>query len=154
MQNDEAKIATQVNNKRIAQNTLLLYVRMLFIMGVSLYTSRVVLQTLGVEDFGTFGVVGSIITMFTFINAAMVTATQRYLTFEIGRNNLAQLQKVFSTSLQIHLGIALIIILLSETVGLWLLYNKLEIPAPRLYAALGISMLYRSMRYNNYDNSL
>lgn len=138
MQNDEAKIATQVNNKRIAQNTLLLYVRMLFIMGVSLYTSRVVLQTLGVEDFGTFGVVGSIITMFTFINAAMVTATQRYLTFEIGRNNLAQLQKVFSTSLQIHLGIALIIILLSETVGLWLLYNKLEIPATRLQAAFWV----------------
>lgn len=138
MSHIEVTRATQVNNKRIAKNTLLLYVRMLFIMGVSLYTSRVVLHTLGVEDFGTFGVVGSIVTMFTFINAAMVTATQRYLTFEIGRGNHQQLQKVFSSSLQIHFVIALIIVFLGETVGLWFLYNKLEIPEVRLDAAFWV----------------
>jgi Na+-driven multidrug efflux pump len=98
----------------------------------------VVLHTLGVEDFGTFGVVGSIVTMFTFINAAMVTATQRYITFELGRGNHSRLQKVFSTSLQIHFVIALIIVFLGETVGLWFLYNKLEIPDARMDAAFWV----------------
>ncbi len=132
---------TQANNKRIAKNTLLLYIRMLFIMGVLLYTSRVVLQTLGVEDFGTYGVVGSIITMFTFINAAMVTATQRYITFELGRSATTadhQLSSVFSSSLQIHAIISCIIILLGETLGLWFLYNKLIIPEARLDAAFWV----------------
>ena len=126
------------NNKRIAKNTLMLYIRMLFTMGVTLFTSRVILQTLGVEDYGVYSVVGGIITMFAFINGGMISATQRYLTFEIGKGNLPQLKKVFSTSLQIHAIIALIIVLLGETVGLWFLYEKLVIPADRMNAAVWV----------------
>lgn len=126
------------NNKRIAKNTLMLYFRMLFTMGVSLFTSRVVLQTLGVEDYGVYSVVGGIIAMFSFINGGMVSATQRYLTFEIGKDNLSQLKKVFSTSLQIHAIIALVIVLLGETVGLWFLHEKLVIPESRMTAAFWV----------------
>lgn len=126
------------NNKRIAKNTMFLYIRMLFTMGVTLFTSRVILQTLGVEDYGIYSVVGGIITMFAFINGSMVSATQRFLTFEIGKGNLPQLKKVFSTSLQIHALISLIIVLLGETVGLWFLYEELVIPAERMTAALWV----------------
>ena len=111
---------------------------MLFTMGVTLFTSRVILQTLGVEDYGVYSVVGGIITMFAFINGGMVSATQRFLTFEIGKGNLSQLKKVFSTSLQIHAIIALIIVLLGETVGLWFLYEKLVIPENRMTAAFWV----------------
>ena len=91
------------NNKRIAKNTLLLYFRMLFMMIVSLYTSRIVLGTLGIEDFGIYNVVGGIVAMFTFLNGAMATSTQRYLTFELGREgNIEQMKKVFNTSIIIH----------------------------------------------------
>lgn len=126
------------NNQRIAKNTMMLYVRMLFTMGVSLFTSRVVLQTLGVEDYGVYSVVGGIIAMFSFINGGMVSATQRYLTFEIGKGNQPQLKKVFSTSLQIHAIIALVVVLLGETVGLWFLYEKLVIPEGRMTAAFWV----------------
>lgn len=126
------------NNKRIAKNTIFLYIRMLLTMGVSLFTSRVILQTLGVEDYGIYSVVGGIITMFAFINGSMVSATQRFLTFEIGKGNLPQLKKVFSTSLQIHALISLVIVLLGETVGLWFLYEELVIPAERMTAAFWV----------------
>lgn len=111
---------------------------MLFTMGVSLFTSRVILQTLGVEDYGVYSVVGGIVTMFSFINGGMISATQRFLTFEIGKGNLSQLKKVFSTSLQIHALIALIIVLLGETVGLWFLYEKLVIPSDCMTAAFWV----------------
>ena len=126
------------NNKRIAKNTLLLYVRMLFGMLVSLYTSRVILQTLGVEDYGVYNVVGGVISMFTFLNSAMSSATSRYITFEIGKDNIEQLKKVFSTSLQIHAVIALLIVILGETVGLWFLMNELVIPDARMDAAMWV----------------
>lgn len=126
------------NNKRIAKNTLMLYIRMLFMMGVSLFTSRVILETLGVEDFGIYSVVGGIITMFAFINGGMVSATQRFITFEIGKGNVEKLKSVFSTSLQIHALISLIIILLGETVGLWFLYEKMVIPEARMDAAMWV----------------
>lgn len=132
MQNQSA------NNKRIAKNTLLLYVRMLFGMLVSLYTSRVILQTLGVEDYGVYNVVGGVISMFTFLNGAMSSATSRYITFEIGKGNMEQLKKVFSTSLQIHAIIALLIVILGETVGLWFLLNELVIPDGRMDAAMWV----------------
>lgn len=106
-------------NKRIAKNALLLYFRMLFMMLVSLYTSRVVLATLGVEDFGIYNVVGGVITMFSFFNGAMSSSTQRYITFELGRGDFDQLQKVFQTSVNIHLLVALLILFLGETIGLW-----------------------------------
>ena len=130
-----------VNNKRIAKNTLLLYVRMLFIMGVQLFTSRVVLNTLGVVDYGIYNVVGGVVSMFAFLKGAMVTSTQRYLTFELGRGNFQRLRVVFSTSVQIHLIISLVIVLLGETVGLWFFYEKMVIPPERFTAAMWVYQL-------------
>lgn len=126
------------NNKRIAKNTLLLYVRMLFMMAVSLYTSRVVLNTLGVEDYGIYNVVGGVVAMFGFINASMSSATQRFITFALGKGDQENLQKVFCTSLQIHFLIALIIVLLGETLGLWFLNAKMQIPDNRMDAAFWV----------------
>jgi O-antigen/teichoic acid export membrane protein len=123
------------NSKRIAINTVLLYFRMFISMGVALYTSRIVLNTLGVEDFGIFNVVGGIVMMFSFLNASMSTATQRFLSFEIGKKNLIQLKKTFSMSINIHIIIAIVIFIFAETVGLWFLNNKLVIPIYRLEAA-------------------
>lgn len=131
-------MSQSANNKRIAKNTLLLYVRMLFGMLVSLYTSRVILQTLGVEDYGVYNVVGGVISMFTFLNSAMSSATSRYITFEIGKGNMEQLKKVFSTALQIHAIIALLIVILGETAGLWFLMNELVIPDGRMEAAMWV----------------
>ena len=130
-----------LNNKRIAKNTLLLYVRMLFIMAVNLYTSRVVLNALGVVDYGIYNVVGGIVTMFAFMKGALVTSTQRYLTFELGRGDIKQLRIVFSTSIQIHLILSIIILLLGESIGLWFLYEKMIIPEERFYAAMWVYQL-------------
>lgn len=129
---------TSDNNKRIAKNTLLLYFRMLFMMAISLFTSRVVLNTLGVEDYGIYNVVGGIVAMFGFINGSMSSATQRYITFALGKGDKSRSQTVFSTTLQIHTLIAGIIVLLGETVGLWFLYNKMQIPAERMDAAFWV----------------
>lgn len=129
---------TSANNKRIAKNTLMLYIRMLFTMAVSLFTSRVVLQNLGVEDYGIQNVVGGVISMFTFINGGMVSSTQRYLNFEIVKGNADRLRSVFNTALQIHALIALVIIILGETVGLWFLLEKLVIPEERMTAAMWV----------------
>lgn len=126
------------NNKRIAKNTLFLYGRMLLIMAVSLFTSRVVLNTLGVEDFGIYNVVGGVVTLFAFLNGALVTSTQRYLTYELGRNDLKQLRKVFTSSFFIHAFVSLSIVILAETVGLWFVYNKMVIPEGRFEAALWV----------------
>ena len=129
---------TSANNKRIAKNTLLLYIRMLFLMAVSLYTSRVVLQALGVEDFGIYNVVGGVVAMFGFLNAAMSSSTQRYLTFELGRGDMSRLRTVFCTSVNIHALISLVIVLLAETIGLWFFYQKMIIPEERLNAAMWV----------------
>ena len=126
------------NNKRIAKNTLFLYIRQIFVMGVALYTSRVVLATLGVTDYGIYNVVGGVVAMFGFINGSMSSATQRYITFALGKGDKKRLQTVFSTTLQIHAMIAGIIVLLGETVGLWFLYNKMQIPADRMDAAFWV----------------
>lgn len=127
---------TTETNKRIAKNTLLLYFRMLFMMAVSLYTSRVVLNALGVEDFGIYNVVGGVVAMFGFLNSAMSTSTQRYITFELGRNDFKQLNKVFNISISIHAFISIVILILAETIGLWFLYHKMTIPVERMDAAL------------------
>lgn len=129
------------NNKRIAKNTLLLYVRMLFSMLVSLFTSRVVLATLGVEDYGTYNVVGGIVAMAGFLNASMAGATSRFLTFELGRGDSVRLARAFSSAMLIHVGIALAVLLLAETVGLWLLEAKLVIPEGRMVAARWVFQL-------------
>lgn len=129
------------NNKRIAQNTILLYFRMLFMMVVSLYTSRVILSILGVEDFGIYNLVGGIVGLFSFLNGSMSTATQRYLTFEIGMDNIQNLRKVFSLCITIHFIIALIIFILAETIGLWLLTTQMNIPPERVDAAMWVYQL-------------
>ncbi|CCZ70189.1 uncharacterized protein BN759_02337 [Bacteroides sp. CAG:702] len=131
-------VDSAANNKRIAKNTLLLYVRTLFIMLVTLYTSRVVLNTLGVTDYGIYNVVGGVVAMFGFINGSMSSATQRYITFALGKGDKENLQKVFSTALQIHVLIAALIIILGETVGLWFMYTQMQIPADRVDAAFWV----------------
>lgn len=126
---------SNTNNARIAKNTGLLYIRMLLTMFVALYTSRVVLNTLGVQDFGIYNVVGGVVVMFSFLNSAMVSATQRFFSFELGRKNYEQLRKVFSVSVNIHILIALIILILAETIGLWFLNTQMVIPPDRIVAA-------------------
>lgn len=123
------------NNKRIAKNTLFMYFRMFFTMCVSLYTSRVVLSTLGFTDYGLNNVIGGIIAMFSFINGAMTNTTSRFITFALGKGDLERLKKVFSMAFYIHCLLAVIIIILGETIGLWFLYNKMVIPSGRMFAA-------------------
>lgn len=151
-----AKTDASANNKRIAKNTLMLYFRMLLIMAVTFYTSRVVLQTLGIVDYGIYNVVGGIVAMFGFLNSAMASGTQRYLTFELGRGDKCRLKKVFVTSMNIHIIISIIVFILAETVGLWLLYNKMTIPDNRFNAAfwvyqcsiLSTMVMFVSVPYN------
>lgn len=126
------------NNKIIAKNTMTLYLRMFLTMIVGLYTSRVVLATLGVEDFGIYSVVGGIVSMLSFINAAMSLSTSRFLTFEIGRGDVCRTQKVFSTAFEIHMAVSLLILFLAETVGLWFVVNKLVISEDRMIAAMWV----------------
>lgn len=123
------------NNKRIAKNSLLLYIRMAFLMVVSLFTSRVILQTLGVDDFGIFNVVGGIVAMFTILSGSLTTAISRFITFELGKNEIEKLKNVFSTSVNIQIGISILVVAAAEIIGLWFLHNKMNIPADRMDAA-------------------
>lgn len=123
------------NNKRIAKNTLALYARMLVNLVVSIYTSRIVLATLGVEDYGIYGVVGGIVGMFSFLNASQSGATSRFLTYEIGKGNKQRLKSTFASALIVHFLIAIVVVLLAETIGIWFLENKLVIPTERMFAA-------------------
>lgn len=123
------------NTKRIAKNTLMLYGRMLFSMVVSLYTSRVVLNTLGVEDYGIYNVVGGFVGMFSLISSSLSSSVSRFLTFELGKGDMERLKRVFSTSLIIHIGLALIVLIAAETIGIWFVNHKMVIPPDRLYAA-------------------
>lgn len=123
------------DNRRIAKNTLALYLRMGVTMLVSLFTSRVVLQTLGVEDFGIYNVVGGVVVLFSFLNAAMSSATQRFLNFELGRGNVVHAGRVFSMSMSVHFVIAGTVLVLAETLGLWFLNTQLNIPVARMAAA-------------------
>ena len=123
------------NNKRIIKNAIMLYLRMLLSMFVGLYTSRVVLQVLGVEDYGIYGLVGGVVAMMGFINASMSGATSRFITYELGTGNKQRLNETFCSALIVHFFIALFIIFLGETVGLWFLCNKLVIPEARMNAA-------------------
>lgn len=115
---------------------MFLYVRMLLIMGVTLYTSRIVLQVLGVEDFGIYNVVGGIVVLFSFVNNAMVTSTQRFLNYELGKKNLEATARVFSASVTIHWCIAIVTLILAETVGLWFLLNYIQYPLEREWAVI------------------
>ena len=126
---------TSDNNKRIAKNTLLLYVRMLFTMAVSLFTSRVILNTLGVEDYGIYNVVGGIVTMFSVLSGSLSSSISRFITFELGKGNIERLKTIFSTGVNIQLGMSVLIIIIAEAVGIWFLNTKMNIPADRMVAA-------------------
>ena len=114
---------------------MMLYFRMLLSMGVTLYTSRVVLNVLGVDDFGIYNVVGGVVIMIGFLNNAMTVSTQRFLTFELGKRDFVQLKRIFRISVSIHAIISIIILLFAETIGLWFLNSYLTIPHSRLLAA-------------------
>lgn len=129
---------TTSDNKRIAKNTLLLYIRQFIVLAISLYTSRVVLATLGISDYGIYNVVGSVVTMFIFIRSALGNATNRYIAYAIGKGEESDLKRIFSTCLYVHFLLALLIIILSEIAGLLLLHYKLEIPTERMTAAFWV----------------
>ena len=124
-----------VNKQRIAKNTLALYFRMFVTTIVSLYTTRVVLSTLGVDDFGIYGLAGGVVSILGFLNASMSGATSRFITFELAKNDKERLSKTFSSAMVAHLLIAALVLLISETIGLWFLCNKLVISESRMFAA-------------------
>ena len=126
---------SQSNNKRIAKNTLLLYVRMLFTMFVGLFTSRVILKSLGVEDYGIYNVVGGIVAMFAIMSNSLSAAISRFLTYELGRGNAENLKKIFASAVTIQILLALVILVVAETIGLWFLNTQMVIPADRMSAA-------------------
>lgn len=130
--------AKSENNKRIAKNTLLLYIRMIFTMLISLYTSRVILNTLGITDFGIYNVVGGIISLLGFVTSSLGGASSRYITFELGKGNKNKLKKIFGNILSIHILFSIAIFILGETIGLWFFYNKLQIPLERFNAAFWV----------------
>ena len=129
---------TSINNKRIAKNTVLLYVRMLLTMAIGFYTSRIILNTLGITDYGINNVVGGIVTMFTFINSSMALTTSRNLTYNLGKNDMVKLRETFKCGITIHAILGLSIFILAETVGLWFLYSKMVIPPERFDVALWV----------------
>ena len=132
---DLKSINVSGRNKRIAKNTMLLYMRMLLLMLVSLYTSRINLNALGIVDFGIYGVVGGVVSMFYIVSNALVGSINRFLAFEIGAKNQDRLNKVFCTAKGIQYIIVGVVFLLAETVGLWFLNYKMVIPADRIIAA-------------------
>lgn len=123
------------SNKRIAKNALLLYIRMATVMLLSFYISRVVLRSLGVEDFGIYNIVGGVVAMFAYLNSSLTAATQRFLNFEMGRNHTEALNNVFCMSMNIHIILAIIVLFFSETLGLWFLNTHIVIPVERITAA-------------------
>lgn len=125
----------KVDNKKIAKNTAFLYIRMLFVLFVSLYTTRVVLQVLGVEDYGVYNVVGGFVSMFGFLNTSLVGAIQRYYNFESSKNGDEGTQKVYITSLFIQGFLSIILLIALESFGLWYVNNVLVVPPDRLFAA-------------------
>lgn len=134
-------IDRSTNNKRIAKNTLMLYIRTFITIIVTLYTSRVILSTLGETDFGIYNLVGGIVILFSFVRSAMTSATQRFLNFEMGVGDAASIKKVFSTSMSAHIFITIIILVFAETVGLWFVKTQLNIPSDRINAMLWVYQL-------------
>lgn len=129
---------TSANNKRIAKNTLLLYVRMLFMLVINLYTSRVILNTLGVVDYGINNVVGGVITMLGFLTGSLGAASSRYITYDLGKGDMAVMKKTFGNILSIHFILAAIVLVIGETLGLWFMSTQLQIPPEREIAAMWV----------------
>ncbi|SFG53285.1 oligosaccharide flippase family protein [Prevotella sp. KH2C16] len=123
------------NNKRIAKNTILLYVRMILVTLVTLYTTRIILKALGVVDYGIYNVIGGVIAFLGIFNSSVSAATQRYLSFDIGNGDGNSLNKDFSACLNIYIALSVIVIIIAETIGLWFVNTQLNIPADRLLAA-------------------
>ena len=123
------------DTKRIAKNTIFLYVRMIITMLITLYTSRVILNVLGVEDYGVYNIIAGIVVLLAFLQTAMTNASQRYITYELGKGELESVKKVFSMSMTTHITISLLIFFLAETIGLWFINTQLNIPANRMLAA-------------------
>lgn len=123
------------NKKRLAINTIILYLRMIVVMCVSFYTTRVVLRVLGVVDFGLVNAIGGVVSMFSFVSATLSTACSRYFSFEIGRQNYVRLNQLFSLILFLFVCLAIFLVLSTESVGLWYLRNKLVLPPERMHAA-------------------
>lgn len=124
--------------KRIAQNTLYLYLRMLINLMVGLYTSRIILDVLGVSDYGLYNVVGGVVVFFSFLTGALGGATSRYITYHVGKKNVEELIKVFGNLKTLHILLALVIFVLAETIGLWFLNTQLNIPAGREEASFWV----------------
>ena len=128
-------MTTTENNKRIARNTLLLYFRMLFLMIISLYTSRIVLNALGVEDFGIYNVAGGVVAMFSILSGSVSAAISRFITYELGKNNILKLKVIFSSAITIQIGLGIVIVFFAETIGIWFLNTQMNIPIERMVAA-------------------
>lgn len=126
---------TSLNNKRIAKNTILLYFRTFFLMVITLYTSRVILATLGVDDYGIYNVVGGFVAMFAVISGALSTSISRFITFELGHGDKGKLNRIFSTSINIQLLLGIVILILGETLGVWFLNTQMNMPIGRMEAA-------------------
>ena len=125
-------------SRTIAKNTLMLYVRMIFLLLVGFYTSRVVLDSLGEDDYGIYGVVGGVVAMFSIISGALNSAVSRFITFEMGKGEKARLDKVYSTSVLIQIILSFIIVAICEPVGIWFIRNEMTIAPDRIPAALWV----------------
>lgn len=144
------------NNKRIARNALFLYIRQFLVMGITLFTSRIVLRELGVLDYGIYNVVGGIVAMMGLLNTSMSVASQRYITFALGQGNLEKLKTVFRSSFQGYLFLCIILLILAETIGVWFINNHLVIPNSRIVAAnwvfqLSILACVNALLTNSYN---
>ena len=146
---------TELEHKRlIAKNTVALYVRMLVRLVVTLYTSRIVLDVLGVDDFALYGIVGGIVTLFTFLQTALNASTQRFMSVELGRDDLPRLKRVFDVSTTLYLIVALVIAVIAETLGLWFLNTQLIIPPERMNAVLGVPIHHPGHLCEHHPNAL
>lgn len=131
-------VSVSNNNKKIAKNTMFLYVRMMVVMVVTLFTSRVIFNSLGASDFGVYNVVGGIVTIICFLNDALSGGTSRFLTLALGERNLEKQKSTFGASLNLHICVALLVLIVGETVGLWFFYEKMIIPDSRMVAAFWV----------------
>ena len=124
------------NNKRIAKNTIILYLRMIVTMAIALFTSREVIRILGVEDFGIYNVVAGFVVLLSFLQTGLVSAAQRYLAYDIGKNDLIRVNETFCISFNANILIAILVFIIAETVGLWFVETHLIIPRTRLTSAI------------------
>lgn len=129
---------TIISNKRIVQNTLFLYLRMLLVMAVSIYTTRIILDVLGITDYGIYTVVGGIVAFLGFLNSSMANAVQRFLSFELGKGDSIKTNHIFSISMMVHIGLAFVIFVMLELIGPWFIKNHMDIPSERMSAALWV----------------